>query len=121
MAADRKRTAGQAYEAFAAGDRSFYEAHLSDEFTFSSPPDPMLDREGYFDRCWPGAGQGQKFEIIRMVDLMIANHIVPVILTYTYRTDAAFNLLVDRYNTALIQYAQTKKLPKHNHGAEKNN
>ena len=68
MAADRKRTAGQAYEAFAAGDRSFYEAHLSDEFTFSSPPDPMLDREGYFDRCWPGAGQGEKFEIIRMVE-----------------------------------------------------
>jgi hypothetical protein len=50
-------------------------------------------------------------DLQRMVDLMIANHIVPVILTYTYRTDAAFNLLVDRYNTALIQYAQTKKLP----------
>ena len=42
---------------------------------------------------------------------MIANHIVPVILTYTFRTDAAFNLLVDRYNTALIQYAQAKNLP----------
>src|SRR5215212_6814236 len=46
-----------------------------------------------------------------MVDLMIANHIVPIIITYTYRTDAAFNLLVDQYNAALINYARTKKLP----------
>jgi hypothetical protein len=50
-------------------------------------------------------------DLERMVDLMISNHIVPIIITYTYRTDAAFNLLVDRYNTALIRYAQTKKLP----------
>jgi hypothetical protein len=47
----------------------------------------------------------------RMVDMMIANHIVPIIITYTYRTDATFNGLVDRYNTALIQYAQSKQLP----------
>ncbi|MEO8678643.1 MAG: G8 domain-containing protein, partial [Vicinamibacterales bacterium] len=47
----------------------------------------------------------------RMVDLLIARHIVPIIITYTYRTDAAFNLMVDQYNTALIQYAQSKKLP----------
>ena len=50
-------------------------------------------------------------DLERMVDLMISNHIVPIIITYTYRTDAAFNLLVDRYNTALVRYAQTKKLP----------
>jgi hypothetical protein len=50
-------------------------------------------------------------DLERMVDLMIANRIVPIILTYTYRTDANFNLLVDQYNTALVQYAQAKKLP----------
>lgn len=47
----------------------------------------------------------------RMLDLLIANHIVPVIITYTYRTDANFNLLVDRYNVALTQLAQSMKLP----------
>ena len=58
------------------------------------------------------ASQPEVFtDLERMVDLMIANHIVPVIITYTYRTDAAFNLLVDRYNTSLVQYAQQKKLP----------
>jgi hypothetical protein len=46
-----------------------------------------------------------------MVDLMISKGIVPIIITYTYRTDAAFNNLVDQYNTALVNYARTKKLP----------
>jgi ketosteroid isomerase-like protein len=68
MASDRKQLARQAYEAFAAGDRDFYEQHLADDFTFSSPPDPLLDRDGYFERCWPGAGQGQKFEFVRVVE-----------------------------------------------------
>ena len=38
-------------------------------------------------------------DLERMVDLMISKGIVPIIMTYTYRTDAAFNLLVDQYNT----------------------
>jgi ketosteroid isomerase-like protein len=67
-ATDRRQIARQAYEAFAAGDRDFYESHLSDDFTFSSPPDPLLDREGYFERCWPGAGQGQTFNFVRVVE-----------------------------------------------------
>jgi hypothetical protein len=50
-------------------------------------------------------------DLQRMVDLMIANHIVPIIITYSYRTDAAFNNLVDQYNTGLVQYAQSKGLP----------
>ena len=50
-------------------------------------------------------------DLERMIDLMISRGIVPIIITYTYRTDAAFNLLVDRYNTALVAYAQAKRLP----------
>jgi len=58
------------------------------------------------------AAQPEVFtDLQRMIDLMIANHIVPIIITYTYRTDASFNALVDRYNAALVQYAQDKKLP----------
>ena len=48
-------------------------------------------------------------DLERMVDLMISKGIVPIIITYTYRTDAAFNLLVDHYNTALVAYAQTQE------------
>ena len=65
---DRLQTAQESYRAFAAGDRSFFQEHLSEDFTFSSPPDPHLDREGWFERCWPGAGRGQQFEFLRLVE-----------------------------------------------------
>jgi hypothetical protein len=54
------------YRAFAAGDRASVEGMLTDDFTFSSPFDVGLDRAGYFERCWPGAGQGQEFDFVRL-------------------------------------------------------
>jgi predicted SnoaL-like aldol condensation-catalyzing enzyme len=27
-----------------------------------------LDRAGYFERCWSGAGQGQRFDFVRVVE-----------------------------------------------------
>jgi ketosteroid isomerase-like protein len=65
---ERKDLARQAYEAFAAGDRDFYERQLAEDFTFSAPPDPLLDRAGYFERCWSGAGRGNRFEILRLIE-----------------------------------------------------
>jgi hypothetical protein len=65
---DRKRIARECYEAFAAGDRDVIERDFAEDFTFSAPPDPLLDRDGYFDRCWPGAGKGQSFDFVRLVE-----------------------------------------------------
>jgi ketosteroid isomerase-like protein len=53
---ERVEIARQSYRAFAAGDRAFFDEHLSDDFTFSSPPDPQLDRDGWSERR--GCGQG---------------------------------------------------------------
>jgi ketosteroid isomerase-like protein len=66
--ADRKQIAQQLYEAFSAGDRDFFEEHLADDLLFSSPPDPELDRAGFWERCWPGAGRGQGIDIMRLVE-----------------------------------------------------
>jgi ketosteroid isomerase-like protein len=74
---NRLEIAKRFYAAFAAGDRDFVEAHLTDNFTFSAPPDPFLDRAGFFRRCWPGAGQGGSFEFIRLIE-----HGNEVIVTY---------------------------------------
>ena len=63
-----RRLAQRSYEAFAAGDRKFFEQHLSEDFTFSSPLDVGLDRSGFFARCWAGAGQGQKFNFLRLIE-----------------------------------------------------
>lgn len=35
---------------------------------FFSPVDVGLDRAGYFERCWPGAGQRQTFEFVRLIE-----------------------------------------------------
>jgi hypothetical protein len=66
--ADTKQIAQDSYRAFAAGDRDFFERHLADDLVFSSPPDPKLDRAGFFERCWPGAGGGQEIDIVRLVE-----------------------------------------------------
>jgi ketosteroid isomerase-like protein len=65
---DRLEIARRSYQAFAEGDRSFFEEHLAADFSFSSPPDPNLDRDGWFERCWPGAGREQEFEFLRLVE-----------------------------------------------------
>jgi hypothetical protein len=66
---DRVQLARNFYRAFAAGDREFVERSLDEEFTFSSPVDVGLDRAGFFERCWPGAGHVvQEFEFVRMLE-----------------------------------------------------
>jgi ketosteroid isomerase-like protein len=49
------------YAAYEAGDRQVVEEMLADDFTFSSPPDPHLDRAGYFERCWPNNASINRF------------------------------------------------------------
>jgi ketosteroid isomerase-like protein len=65
---DRKQIVRDLYAAFAAGDRSLYDERLGDDFLFSAPPDPRLDRDGFFERCWPGAGRGQRFDFVRLIE-----------------------------------------------------
>ncbi len=66
--ADRTQLARDLYLAFAAGDHERVESMLAKEFTFSSPVDVGLDRSRYFERCWPGSGQGQQFAFVRLVE-----------------------------------------------------
>ena len=65
---DRLDRARAVYEAFASGNRGVIEASFTDDFSFSSPLDVDLDRAGYFERCWPGSGQGQQFDFVRLVE-----------------------------------------------------
>jgi len=60
---DRFHLARDLYQSFASGDRDVVEKAFTDDFTFSSPVDVGLDRAGYFDRCWPGAGRGSGIRV----------------------------------------------------------
>jgi ketosteroid isomerase-like protein len=73
----RPELAKQVYEAFAAGDRDAIERLLSDDFEFHAPPDPQLDRAGYFERCWPQSGGGGSFDFVRLIE-----HGDEVVVTY---------------------------------------
>ena len=65
----REQVVRDSYRAFQSADRELIERCLADQLMFSSPPDPVLDRDGYFARCWPGANTVVKsFEIERMID-----------------------------------------------------
>jgi ketosteroid isomerase-like protein len=50
---DLAEFARQYYRAFEVRDRAFFETHLREDFTFTSPFDDRIDRETYFERCWP--------------------------------------------------------------------
>jgi ketosteroid isomerase-like protein len=65
---DRTELARQAYRAYETGDRNLIESLLTDDFQFSSPPDPLLDRAEYFERCWPNAASIEAYDFVRLVE-----------------------------------------------------
>lgn len=65
----RTARARASYDAFAAGDRAAIEDLLAAGLAFHAPPDPDLDRAGYFARCWPGAGSGTTFTFARLEEV----------------------------------------------------
>ena len=65
---DRIEMARAMYRAYEQGDRSVVERLVAADFKFHAPPDPVLDRDGYFDRCWPNAGLIREFEFVRMFE-----------------------------------------------------
>jgi hypothetical protein len=68
VAMTRSQMVRDVFGAFASGDRGLIERTFTDDFRFFSPLDVDLDRAGYFERCWPGAGRGQRFDFVRIVE-----------------------------------------------------
>jgi len=66
---DRLQLVRDAYRAFQADDRDAIEGLLADAFRFYSPPDPGIDRAGFFERCWPHAGGVERFEFERLAEI----------------------------------------------------
>lgn len=65
----RTKTVRASYRAYETGDRELIERVLSPDLTFYAPPDPGIDREQYFERCWPNAGTMEKFEFVRLEEI----------------------------------------------------
>ena len=67
-ATDRTGLARDVFKAFAAGDRERIESLLAPSLSFHAPPDPYLDRAGYFEKCWPGSGSESTFDFVRIIE-----------------------------------------------------
>lgn len=74
---DRGELARAAYRAYETGDRELIEGLIADDFRFHAPPDPELDRDAYFERCWPNADLIESYEIVRLLE-----HDDEVVVTY---------------------------------------
>ena len=66
---DRLQLVRDSYTAYRTEDRDRIEELLAPGFVFFSPPDPGLDRAGFFERCWPNAGRIERFEFVRLVEV----------------------------------------------------
>lgn len=84
-ARDRLQVVRDCYGAYESGDRRVVERCLAGDFTFYSPADVGIDREMYFERCWPNAELIEAFEFKRLVEVGDE-----VIVTYeSKRTDGS--------------------------------
>jgi ketosteroid isomerase-like protein len=76
-APDRTQIVRECFAAYESGERAALDRHLAPDLRFYSPPDPGLNRAEYFERCWPNAGNVERFEFIRLLE-----HDDEVVATY---------------------------------------
>ena len=55
------------FAAFVAKDRAALEPLVAADFHFTSPLDNRLDRQTYFERCWPNSAWLEAFDFIHLV------------------------------------------------------
>ena len=65
---DRLQAVRDVFRAYESADRALVEQRLAEDFVFSAPPDVGIDRETYFERCWPGSGTIEAFEFKRLLE-----------------------------------------------------
>jgi ketosteroid isomerase-like protein len=65
---ERIQVVRDSYRAFETGDRELAERVFGAELRFHAPPDPELDRDAYFERCWPNAGHLEAFDFVRLFE-----------------------------------------------------
>jgi hypothetical protein len=76
----RSELVQQFYEAFSKVDRDdFVENLVAPNFTFSAPPDPFLNRNEFFKKCWPQGGNLKDIKYVRIIE-----HDNEVIITHEY-------------------------------------
>jgi ketosteroid isomerase-like protein len=56
----------EVFRAYAQRDRAAIEALVAPDFLFVSPLDHEIDRDKYFELCWPNSEEIQSFDLVHM-------------------------------------------------------
>jgi SnoaL-like domain len=64
---DSATVARESYAAYVRKDRAAIEELIDEAFHFTSPLDNRIDRETYFERCWPNSQQIAKFDFVHVL------------------------------------------------------
>jgi len=56
------------FAAYEANDRKTIDELLSDDFRFSSPDDPDIDKADYFRKCWPVSEKAKFYKIEKFIE-----------------------------------------------------
>ena len=95
------------FSAYERKDRLALEALLHDNFTFSSPHDPHLDRHSYFERCWPNSMNTSAFEIQVLAesegDAFVLYECKPMVGAAFSNTEY-FRIIEDKVTTVRVFY-----------------
>lgn len=59
-----------AFDAYIRKDRTLIESLLADDFHFTSPYDDHIDRDEYFEHCWPGS---EKMKSINVISVAVSD------------------------------------------------
>ena len=67
MSDDPVSVAKRALQAYVDSDRAAIEAVIGEGLTFTSPLDNRINRETYFERCWPNHERTAGFDVVSAV------------------------------------------------------
>lgn len=100
LMSNRPELVKQFFEAFSKeADRDFVENLLAPNFSFSAPPDPLLDRNGFFEICWPAGHNLKDIKYVRVLE-----HGDEVIITHEFTKPGG----IAGCNTDIITFAGEK-------------
>ena len=67
MSDDPTSIARRSYQAYVDKDRAAIEDLIGPDFRFTSPLDNGIDRDTYFERCWPNSKTLDSFTFVHLV------------------------------------------------------
>jgi len=67
MTNDPVAIARAAYQAYVSKDRQAIEKLIAEDFHFTSPLDNRIERDRYFEYCWPNSRKIKHFDFINLV------------------------------------------------------